>query len=238
MQAKDESERAGTGVGYSGNFHGPGGRRTLDQKPSCLSGAWALTPTFTPCSAMAATAAPTPHEFLARSDDPDAAEYNPRVVFERLFGDVGTTSRRPPSPAEKERSVLDSVTEGHPSVSSAASSLYDRRSSRSTCRPRARSNAGSRTRSSKRIGNCRPSAPAGIPTTYEEHAKFMFELRSRRTDRPDPRHLLHGGRELSGRRYPQIGVTDPHTRFHTTRTTPSEDREARSKINVYHIWLF
>ena len=71
------------------------------------------------------------HDLLAQSPTtPLPMENNPRVVFERLFGDGGSTD--PPSAAgaacKKDRSILDSVTEDDRRLCSAASAPRDRAS--------------------------------------------------------------------------------------------------------------
>src|SRR5665213_3781889 len=103
-------------------------------------------------------------------------EINPRVVFDRLFGDGGTTTERMVR-LQRERSILDSVTA-------------------EVGRLQGKLGAGDRNKVSEYLDNVReierriqlaekkntatqgefPSAPIGIPDNHEEHSKLMFDL--------------------------------------------------------------
>ena len=56
-----------------------------------------------------------------------------------------------------------------------------------------------------------PEAPLGVPNSYEEHVKLLFDMLvlAYRTDTTRV-FTFALGRELSNRTYPQIGVPDPH----------------------------
>ena len=106
-------------------------------------------------------------------------ENNPRVVFERLFGDGGTTdaaraarAHRRPTAASSTRSPRRS-----PSSASAARRARPRASSTSTSTRSATSSGASRRPRSRARASCRVvEQPAGIPATFDEHAQLMFDL--------------------------------------------------------------
>ena len=78
-------------------------------------------------------------------------------------------------------------------------------------------------------------SPEGIPFSYEEHAKLMFDLQvlAYRTDLTRVNTFMVG-RELSGATYPQIGVNDSHHPI--THHAGDEKLIAKvAKINHYHV---
>ena len=107
-------------------------------------------------------------------------ETDPRVVFERLFGDGDTTERRErgPSQLEQDRSILDSVTRDAASLQKALGP-GDRRKLDAVSRrdPRRRA-AHPEGRGAERRGRCCPrsSGRPGVPERFDEHAKLMFDL--------------------------------------------------------------
>ena len=139
-------------------------------------------------------------------------EHNPRVVFERLFGEADSTgpaARRARLLAR--RSLLDSVTE----------SLADFRRGLG---------AGDRLRVDEYVEAVRDlerqiqrmeaqgatelptiERPAGVPATFPEHVRLMFDLQILAYQADLTRVITFMmGRELSGRTYPEIGVHDGH----------------------------
>jgi len=170
---------------------------------------------------------------------PLPTEHNPREVFERLFGD--TTSTDPVTRLariQQERSILDSV-------------------SQRIARLGQRVGSGDRAKLDeyfeairdieRRIQNAeRQSAtelpvvdqPAGIPATFEEHAKLMFDLYALAYQCDLTRVITFMiAHEFSGRTYPQIGVADAHHPISHHQNDPA--RLAKLvKINTYHMTLF
>src|SRR5262249_11060670 len=79
--------------------------------------------------------------------------------------------------------------------------------------------------------------PAGIPTSYDEHAKLMFDLQVLAYQSDLTRVITFMlGRELTGRTYPEIGVPDSHHPISHHRDDP-ELYAKMSKINAYHVTL-
>jgi hypothetical protein len=139
-------------------------------------------------------------------------ENNPRAVFERLFGDGGS-----PDPAvraarmQEERSILDSVTQKVASL---------QRGLGNGDRAKLSEYLDSVRDIERRIQNAEArhvedlamlEHPAGIPATFEEHAKLMFDLQVLAYQADMTRVITFMvGREFSGRQYPEIGVPDAH----------------------------
>jgi len=80
--------------------------------------------------------------------------------------------------------------------------------------------------------------PSGIPDTYEEHAKLMFDMQvlAYQTDLTRVITFMLG-RELSGRTYAEIGVPDSHHPTSHHRDDPVL-YEKVTKINEFHTGLF
>jgi len=80
--------------------------------------------------------------------------------------------------------------------------------------------------------------PAGIPASYEEHAKLMFDLLvlAYQSDLTRVSTFMLA-RELSGRTYPEIGVSDAHHPTSHHKDDPELIAKV-AKINTYHTTLF
>jgi hypothetical protein len=80
--------------------------------------------------------------------------------------------------------------------------------------------------------------PAGIPTSFEEYAKLMFDLQVLAYQVDLTRVVtLMMGREFSGRSYPEVGVAEAHHPLSHHQYDP-EKIAAMAKINQYHLSLF
>ena len=164
-------------------------------------------------------------------------ETNPSAVFERLFGDSGTTD-----PAvrfarmEQNRSILDSVTDK-------AASLQ--RKLGAADRGRLTEYLEAVRDAERRIHKAQQQTewpvvdrPVGIPATYEEHAKLMFDLQALAFQCDLTRVITFMmARELSGRSYPEIGVSDSHHPLSHHENDPTK-LATMSKINTFHTTLF
>jgi hypothetical protein len=166
-------------------------------------------------------------------------EYNPRVVFERLFGDGGTTD-----PAarlariKKDRNILDSVTEGirKLEIGLGAADRSKLQEYLEAVRDVERRIQKAEQQSAQQLPAV--DQPAGIPATYEEHAKLMFDLQVLAYQVDLTRVITFMmARELSGRGYPQIGVSDAHHSISHHSNDPAR-LERYAKINAYHVSLF
>ena len=143
---------------------------------------------------------------------PLPVEYRPRAVFERLFGDSDSTDpavRR--ARLQKDRSILDSVTE-------AAARLM--RTVGAGDRARLTEYLEGMRDVERRIQRAEEQSareipavdrPAGIPASFEEHAKLMFDLQALAFQTDLTRVITFMlGPEQSNRAYPEIGVPDVH----------------------------
>ena len=170
---------------------------------------------------------------------PMPREVNPRVVFERLFGDAGTSDgsvRR--ARFRRSSSVLDSVLEktGRLQQQLASDDRAKLGEYLDSVRDVERRLQIAEAQSLKEVPEF--ESPAGIPVSYEEHAKLMLDLQvlAYQTDLTRVITFMFG-RELSGATYPQIGITDSHHPI-THHLNEAENVVKVSKINQYHMGLF
>jgi hypothetical protein len=160
-------------------------------------------------------------------------ETNPRVVFERLFGDGSTPEER----AARQRqfaSLLDAVAgEVAPlqrSLPAADRARLDRYLTDIRELERRLALAGDSTLAELDV----PDKPNGIPADFEEHANLMFDLLAIawQADLTRVATLLMA-RELSNRVYARSGITEGfHNCSHHSEVPANIDRLAR--LNEYH----
>ena len=170
---------------------------------------------------------------------PLLGENNPRAVFERLFGDSGSTDAATRLDRfRKDRSILDSVSDKIAALE---------RGLGPTDRVRVNEYLEAVRDIERRIqmaeaqsGRELPEVvqPAGIPATYGEHANLMSDLLllAYQTDLTRVGTYMMA-REISGRTYPEIGVPDSHHPTSHHRDDPTL-YEKIAKINEYHLSLF
>jgi hypothetical protein len=83
-----------------------------------------------------------------------------------------------------------------------------------------------------------PETPVGIPFSYEEHVKLMYELLVLAYQADITRvSTFMVAREVSNRTYPQVGVPDGHHAISHHQNRP-EKMEKNVKIQLYHAGLF
>jgi hypothetical protein len=164
-------------------------------------------------------------------------EINPRAVFERLFGTVGTAQERQ-ARIDKERSLLDSVVAeanglGHGLGPRDRVRLNDyldnlREIERRIQRQEARGAAQVDT----------PDAPIGVPESFDEHVALLFDLLAVAYQSDITRvFTFMMSRELSQRTYPQIGVTEQHHSVSHHLNKPEKMAQV-VKINTYYARMF
>jgi hypothetical protein len=164
-------------------------------------------------------------------------EINPRVVFERMFGDPGSKEQRLARISE-DKSILDSI-------AAEESRLRGELGSRDRLRiaeyldnvreiERRIQTAEKQAQSSVEI----PESPAGVPNSYEEHVGLMFDLMTLAYQTDITRVITFMiARELSFRSYPQVNVPDPHHSI-SHHQNDVEKMERHARINTYHVTLF
>ena len=80
--------------------------------------------------------------------------------------------------------------------------------------------------------------PVGVPASYADHARLMFDLQVLALQGDVTRVITFQlARETSTRTYPEIGVPDPHHPLSHHGNDPAK-LEKLAKINAYHVSLF
>lgn len=163
---------------------------------------------------------------------------NPRVVFERLFGEPGDEATRQ-SQRNIDRSILDGVSE-------------DLGRLRAKLAPGDRRTVGEyldavrdvehRIQQTEKRAADAPEleidAPLGTPPVFEDHAKLMFDLLFLAYQSDITRvATFQIARELSHRAYTELGVSEAHhdISHHGNR---AEAIEKNARINEFHMGLF
>jgi hypothetical protein len=83
-----------------------------------------------------------------------------------------------------------------------------------------------------------PSAPAGIPYSYEDHVKLMYDLMLLAYQANVTKVVTYMlAREISNRTYPQVGVQDGHHAISHHANQPAK-MDKNVKIQTYHMGLF
>jgi hypothetical protein len=170
---------------------------------------------------------------------PLPTQNNPRAVFERLFGDSGSTNPKVRlARIRRQRSVLDSVTE---EVASLQGLLGKGDRTKLVEYLEAVRDVERRIqKAEEQSGQQLPAVdhPAGIPADYAEHVKLMFDLEVLAYQCDLTRVITFMmGREQSGMTYPQIGVPDSHHPISHHGRDPVKIANC-TKINEYHVTLF
>jgi hypothetical protein len=169
---------------------------------------------------------------------PLPTEANPRVVFERMFGEGGTAAERR-AELRRNASILDWVrddvarlqgTLGAGDKARVTQYLESVREIERRIQQAERQDAGSVTASLER--------PIGAPASWEDHVKLLFDLQALALQADITRVITFQlAREVSTRSYPQIGIPDAHHPLSHHGNDP-EKLVKLGKINAYHVSLF
>jgi hypothetical protein len=170
---------------------------------------------------------------------PLPSEAHPRIVFERLFGEGGSLAERRLA-LRKRASLLDFITEDIAALQRELGPADRRRVSEylDTVREVERRIQQAEANT---VGNPLPDLdrPLGVPASYTDHAKLMFDLQVLAMQGDITRVCTFQlARETSNRTYAaETGVADPHHPLSHHGNDP--DKIARmSKINAFHVSLF
>jgi hypothetical protein len=174
----------------------------------------------------------------AGATNPLPTENNPRIVFERLFGNGGTTAQRV-ALARENRSILDSVTQDFARL-------------QRTLGPADRAEVDSYLEAVREVerrisavenigvdeGLAALTRPRGIPEVFGDHVKLMYELQwlAFRADLTRVVTFMLG-RELNFRTYPEIGINEGHHGLSHHGDRP-EQLEKLARLNTYQTELF
>jgi hypothetical protein len=166
-------------------------------------------------------------------------ENNPRMVFERMFGDAGSTeaaARR--AHIRQDRSILDFVTAD-------AANLRQELGSEDRSRLAEYLDGVRDIETRIQIAEAQSAKempvvaqPSGIPATFEDHVKLMYDLQvlAFQSDITRVTTFMYG-REFSGRTYPQIGVSEGHHPLSHHQNDASK-LAMLAKVNTYHVQMF
>jgi len=163
---------------------------------------------------------------------------SPRVAFEQLFGVGGTAAERA-ARTKADASILDWMT------TRVAQLKRDLGQSDRTRLERYLENIREIERRIQRVearntsGEPRelPGAPAGVPDSFEEHVKLMFDVQALAFEADVTRVFsFKMGRDSSGRVYPNAGTDRP---FHAASHHGGSEKAVLEfqKINRYHVSL-
>ena len=165
-------------------------------------------------------------------------ERDPRVVFQRLFGDGGSVEARL-AQMQTDRSILDSVTDSINQLERKLGPSDRVMMEEYLDAVREIERRIQRTVQNKASGPL-PTAqqPAGVPDTYEEHVDTLFEMLVLAYQADITRvSCFQMARELSGRTYPHIGVPEGHHTVSHHQLNP-HNIEQYTKINIHQVSLF
>ena len=165
-------------------------------------------------------------------------EINPRKVFERMFSQGGDAAARL-ARTQEDRSILDAFMKQAadlqrqlgPKDRAAVSDYLE-----SVREIERRIQKMSLEQTGPEIPL--PAAPSGIPFSYEDHVKMMYDLLGLAYRANITRvTTFMVAREISNRTYPQVGVPDGHHAIshHANR---ADKMEKNVKIQLYHVGLF
>jgi len=172
----------------------------------------------------------------ATPTDPLPMIRNPRVVFDQLFGSGATPEQRAER-RQTDSSILDWITDEVARM---------KRTLGPTDRGRLDDYLDNIREIERRIqkieqrnasGEVRelPDAPIGVPDSFEEHVKLMFDLQAAAFMSDVTRVFAFKiGRDGSGRAYPDSGV---NTGFHPASHHRDQEKGVTdfAKINTYHV---
>jgi hypothetical protein len=169
--------------------------------------------------------------------NPLPMQNNPRLVFEKLFGDGASTAERR-ARRQESRSLLDSVTAQVATLQSDLGPDDRRRLTQYLDDVREVERRIQRAEASVRDDLQLPEVPAGVPGTFQDHLKLLMDLQIVAFQAEITRvSTLMFARELSGATYPETDIRDPfHNLSHHSNDRGNMDRFAR--LNTYHMTKF
>ena len=164
-------------------------------------------------------------------------EHDPSAAFVRLFGDSGSDAAARKTRMQHKGSILDSLLSEVTTLRTKVSAADQSRISGYLESVR---DVERRIQKAMQHNAELPAfdRPAGVPETFEQHAKLMFDIQLLAYQGDVTRVVTFMlGREFSGRTYPEIGVPDAHHPISHHQRDPVR-MEKCAKINHYHVQLF
>jgi hypothetical protein len=163
---------------------------------------------------------------------------DPRAVFDQLFG-LGTTPEARRARRRDDKSILDFVAESVGELKARLGAADRARLSEYLDDVREIERRIEKVEAQNSSGEARelPGAPVGVPDSYEDHVKLMFDLQAVAFASDVTRVFAFKlSRDVSNRVFGPSGST---TAFHTS--SHHQEREDRirdfQKINTYHVGL-
>jgi len=170
---------------------------------------------------------------------PLPTEWNPRVVFEKLFGDSGSTEQAArQTRLRQHKSLLDSVTAKLVSLKLELGPSDQVKVDEYTDSIRDVERRVQKAEEQRDVELPEMAQPQGAPPVFEDHLALMLDLQLLAFQSDLTRVITFMiSKEQSARPYPQIGVPEAHHPLSHHNDHP--DLIARmSKINRYHAQLF
>jgi len=169
---------------------------------------------------------------------PLPAEAHPRLVFETLFGEEGGTADRKAS-LKKRASLLDSVVS---ELARLQKSLGKQDQNRVAQYLEAVRDVERRIQAAETSAGDNPlpdrDRPTGVPASYADHARLMFDLQILALQGDITRVITFQlAREASNRAYTEIGVSEGHHPLTHHGGDPEKIAKV-AKINQFHVGLF
>ena len=169
---------------------------------------------------------------------PLPAEAHPRVAFERLFGEGGSSADRR-AELRKNASLLDWMREDIARLQSKVGP---------SDRTKVNDYLDTVREVERRIQKAEAAAadsklpdldrPVGVPASYADHARLMFDLQVLAMQGDATRVITFQlAREASTRVYPETGVTEPHHPLTHNGGDPEKLAKV-ARINAFHVSLF
>ena len=163
---------------------------------------------------------------------------DPRAVFDAMFG-VGATPEDRARRRREDKSILDTIVSSIDRLKTQLGAADRARLSEYMDDVREIERRIQNTEAKNASGEHRdlPTAPVGVPDSYEEHIKIMFDLQAVALASEITRvFAFKMSRDVSGRVFPSTGIT---TGFHIA--SHHNERPERildfAKINTYHVSL-
>lgn len=166
-------------------------------------------------------------------------EYNPRSVFERLFGDSGSTDPAVRSARlQQKKSILDSVQSASSglvkSVGSSDRHLLD--GYFEAIRDVERRVEVAEAQSGRELPVI--ATPTGVPENFADYARLLYDLQVLAFQADLTRVVTFMlAKEVNSRTYPEIGVTEGHHALSHHGNLP-EKKDLLARVNAYHVSLF
>ncbi len=166
-------------------------------------------------------------------------EWNPRAVFEKLFGDSDSTERTArEARLQQHKSILDSVTEKLADLKRELGPQDQVKVNEYTEAIRDVERRIQKAEQQRDIELPAMEQPQGAPAIFEDHLAMMLDLQALAFQSDLTRVISFMlSKEQSARPYPQIGVPEAHHPLSHHNNVP-ELVAHMSKINRYHAQLF